>query len=186
MIIIPHPKFCELFTSVADLDPSDFGLHWSVSVSQSYGFGSGYGSFYHQAKLVRKTLIPTILWLLWLLKNDVLSKSNKQQSKKKIINPWKRVSPGFLHDKKNMCAKILRFPQKCRYLKNSKGRLQIRYKRKGSVENIIWLLYLDLGEVYNNIWEDVVLWVTNLVQHLFPNCSQADHTAYKTLLVLLT
>ncbi len=47
----------------------------------------------------------------------------------------------------------------------------------------VWLLYLDLGEVYNNIWKDVVLWVTNLVQHLFPNCSQADHTAYKTLLV---
>jgi hypothetical protein len=42
-------------------------------------------------------------------------------------------------------------------------------------------LYLDLGEVYNNIREDVVLWVTNLVQHLFPNCSQADDTAYKTL-----
>jgi hypothetical protein len=43
----------------------------------------GSGSFYYQAKLVRKTLIPTVLWLLYdflSLKNDVYvhSKSNKQ------------------------------------------------------------------------------------------------------------
>jgi hypothetical protein len=39
--------------SVADPDPSD-----------PYVFGppgSGSGSFYHQAKIVRKTLIPTVL-----------------------------------------------------------------------------------------------------------------------------
>jgi hypothetical protein len=37
----------------------------SGSTSQRYGSGSGFGSgsFYHHAKIVRKTLIPTILWL---------------------------------------------------------------------------------------------------------------------------
>jgi hypothetical protein len=63
-------------TSVADpdpdLDPPDphvFGpsRSGSGSTSQRYGSGpgscSGYGSgsFYHHAKIVRKTLIPTIL-----------------------------------------------------------------------------------------------------------------------------
>ncbi len=35
------------------------------SVSHKYGSGSGfgYGSFHHQAKIVRKTLISTVLWL---------------------------------------------------------------------------------------------------------------------------
>jgi hypothetical protein len=46
-------------------DPHVFGPHGSGSISQRYGSGSGSGSgsFYHHAKLVRKTLIPTILWL---------------------------------------------------------------------------------------------------------------------------
>jgi hypothetical protein len=56
--------------------------------------GSGSGSFYHQAKIVRKTLIPTgtVLWLLYDLlcfKHDVnvASRSNKQKTwrKKKYI-----------------------------------------------------------------------------------------------------
>jgi hypothetical protein len=49
-------------TSVPDLDPPDpyvFGPPGSVSTSQRYRSGSG--SFYHQAKIVRKTLIPTVL-----------------------------------------------------------------------------------------------------------------------------
>jgi hypothetical protein len=50
------------------------------------GFGSGF--FYHQAKIVRKTLIPTVLWLgffFFSLKNDgnVPSKSSKQKNRKK-------------------------------------------------------------------------------------------------------
>jgi hypothetical protein len=42
-----------------------FGPPGSESISQRYGSGSGSrsGSFYHQAKKVRKTLIPTVLWL---------------------------------------------------------------------------------------------------------------------------
>ncbi len=54
-------------TSVADPDPNPdpdppgphvFGPPGSGSISQRYGSGSG--SFYHHAKIVRKTLIPTI------------------------------------------------------------------------------------------------------------------------------
>jgi hypothetical protein len=33
----------------------------SGSITQWYGSGYGSGSFYHQAKIVRKTLIPTAL-----------------------------------------------------------------------------------------------------------------------------
>ncbi len=47
-------------SSVADQDPQDpyvFGLPGSGSISTRYGFGS----FYNQAKRVRKTLIPTVL-----------------------------------------------------------------------------------------------------------------------------
>jgi hypothetical protein len=37
------------------------GLPGSGSLSQKYGSVSGSGSFYHHAKIVRKTLIPAIL-----------------------------------------------------------------------------------------------------------------------------
>ncbi len=54
--------------SVADPDPPDPHVFWSPgsgSTSQRYGSGSGSrsgsGSFYHHAKKVRKTLVPTIL-----------------------------------------------------------------------------------------------------------------------------
>jgi hypothetical protein len=42
-------------------DPHVFGPPGSGSTSQRYGSGSGSGSFYHHAKIVRKTLIPSIL-----------------------------------------------------------------------------------------------------------------------------
>jgi hypothetical protein len=54
---------CGVFTSVADPDPNPdppdphvFGPPGSGSTSQRYGSGS----FYHHAKIVRKTLIPII------------------------------------------------------------------------------------------------------------------------------
>ncbi len=53
-----------LKSGVADPDPPDphvFGPSGSGSTSQRYGSGSG--SFDHHAKIVRKTLIPTIFWL---------------------------------------------------------------------------------------------------------------------------
>ena len=53
-----------MLTSVADPDPPDphvFGTPGSGSGSISQRNGSG--SFYHHAKIVRKTLIPTVLSL---------------------------------------------------------------------------------------------------------------------------
>ncbi len=44
-------------------DPHVFEPAGSESISQRYGSGSVSGSFYHHAKIVRKTLISTILWL---------------------------------------------------------------------------------------------------------------------------
>ncbi len=81
-------------TRVADPDPdlSDpyvFGPPGSGfgSINQRYGSGSrsGSGSFYYQAKIVRKTLIPTALWLLFDFLSskkyvNVPSKSNKQKN----------------------------------------------------------------------------------------------------------
>jgi len=46
-----------IVASVADTDPHVFGPPGSGSTSQRHGSGS----FYHHAKIVRKTLIPTIL-----------------------------------------------------------------------------------------------------------------------------
>jgi hypothetical protein len=54
----------KLESSVADPDPPDphvFGPPGSGSGSISQKYGSGSGSFYHQAQKVRKTLIPTAL-----------------------------------------------------------------------------------------------------------------------------
>ncbi len=80
-------------------DPHVFGPPGSGSISQRYGSGSG--SFYQQAKIIRKTLIPTVLWLLLdflSLKNDgnVPSKSNKQQNLKIrlvfLLAPWRSMT----------------------------------------------------------------------------------------------
>ncbi len=60
----------------------------SGSISQRYGSGSKSGSFYHQAKIIRKTLIPTALTSFWLFifQNDVNapSKRNKQKTRIRI------------------------------------------------------------------------------------------------------
>jgi hypothetical protein len=71
-------------TSVPDPPgPHVFGPPGSGSITRRYRSGSG--SFYHQAKIVRKTLIPTVLLLLLdflSLKNyvNVPLKSNKQKN----------------------------------------------------------------------------------------------------------
>ncbi len=46
------------------LQTSVFGPPGSGSIRTRYGFGSGSGSSNHLPKTVRKTLIPTVLWLL--------------------------------------------------------------------------------------------------------------------------
>jgi hypothetical protein len=59
----------------------------SRSDSQRDGSG-GSGSFYHQAKIVRKTWIPTVLLLLsdfLSLKNDVNVPSKSRKMWKKIV-----------------------------------------------------------------------------------------------------
>jgi hypothetical protein len=51
-------------------------------------YGSGSGSFYHQAKIVRKSLISTALWLLYdflLLKNDVNVVAKKRRKKSFLV-----------------------------------------------------------------------------------------------------
>ncbi len=84
-----------LQTSVVDPDPDPQDPHvfgppgsGSGSTSQMFGSGSGScsgsGSFYHHAKIVRKTLIPTFLLLFltfYLGKSYIYlaSKSNKQK-----------------------------------------------------------------------------------------------------------
>ena len=62
--------------SVADLDTTP-------DTPDPHVFGPpGSGSFYHQAKIARKTLIPIVLWLLLDFEKDVNvpSKSNKQKN----------------------------------------------------------------------------------------------------------
>jgi hypothetical protein len=79
LCISPQVRFLTSLDSVAD--PDVFGP-------------LGSGSFYHQAKLVRKTLIPTVLWLLYdffSLKNyvNVPSKSNKQKT---LLISWRSLT----------------------------------------------------------------------------------------------
>jgi hypothetical protein len=63
------------------LDPDPDPLFRGMMIEGS-GSRAGSGSFYHHAKMVRKTLIPTVTLFDFLsLKNDVnlASKSNKQK-----------------------------------------------------------------------------------------------------------
>jgi hypothetical protein len=82
--------FFFLVTSIADPnpdpDPHVFGPPGSWSISQRYGSGSG--SFYHWAKIIRKTLISTVLWLLFdflSLKNYVNVPSNSYMQKNLVF-----------------------------------------------------------------------------------------------------
>jgi hypothetical protein len=79
-------------SSVADPDPDPpdphvFGPPGSGSGSASQRYGSGSGSFYHHAKIVRKTLIPTILRLFdfFSFKNDVNAPSKSIKQKKIVL-----------------------------------------------------------------------------------------------------
>ncbi len=90
LLTLKRQNFVKLFHSVPDPDPNPdppdphvFGPLGSGSTSQRYESGSG--SFYHKAKILRKTVISTVLWLLFdflSLKNDVKvpSKSTMQKN----------------------------------------------------------------------------------------------------------
>ena len=76
-----------LASSVPDPDPHVFGPSGSGSISQRYESGSG--SFHHQTKIARKTLIPIILQLLLdflSLKNDVNVPSKSTVRRKTSIS----------------------------------------------------------------------------------------------------
>ncbi len=63
-------KIATVLVYPSNADPCVFRPPGSGSVSQRYGSGP----FNHQAKIVRKTLIPTVSWLFYYflsLKNDV-------------------------------------------------------------------------------------------------------------------
>jgi hypothetical protein len=78
---------------VLGLDPHVFGPLGSGfgSISKRYGSGSSSRSFYHQAKIVRKTLIPTVLWLLLdflSLKTDVNDLQKVISRKSFLLASW--------------------------------------------------------------------------------------------------
>ncbi len=76
-----------VFTGVADPDAYVIGPPGSGAGSISTRYGSG--SFYNQAKIVRKTLVPTVLRLLYdflSLKNDVNEASKSNEQKKQIFS----------------------------------------------------------------------------------------------------
>ncbi len=78
-------KILTLGNSVADPEPDPYPYLFGPPGSGSNSTRSGSGSFYHQAKIVRKTFIPAVLFLLYnllSLKNNVnvASKSNKQKN----------------------------------------------------------------------------------------------------------
>jgi hypothetical protein len=56
--IFTDPPQCLEGSGVPDPDPHVFGPTGSGSTGQRYGCGSRF--FYHQAKIVRKTLNPTV------------------------------------------------------------------------------------------------------------------------------
>jgi hypothetical protein len=76
-----------LTSSVPNPDPWDpyvFRPPGSASGSIIYLYGSGSGSLHQQAKTRRKTLISTVLWLLYgflSLKNDVRAPPKKNKHK---------------------------------------------------------------------------------------------------------
>ncbi len=66
--------------SVADPDPYVFG--WPPDPDLIRRYGSGSGSFYYRAKMIRKSLISTVKWVLYYflsLKNDGNVPTSKKQ-----------------------------------------------------------------------------------------------------------
>ncbi len=61
LFLEPGQMFLTKETSVPEPDPHDFGPPGSTSKRYGSGSGAGSGFFCHQAKIVRKTLIPTVL-----------------------------------------------------------------------------------------------------------------------------
>ncbi len=89
---------------------------WIHKFSKRYGSGFDSGPFYHQAKIVRKTLIPTALWFLYKIF---------------IFENWCKCSFKKLRGKKSLKKKICHCPILKVTNKNSRIRIRIR---DGSVD----------------------------------------------------
>ncbi len=75
-------------------DPQQWFFGPPGSASRSISQIQRSGSFYHQAKIVRKTWIPTVFLLLFYflsLKNDVPSKSNRQKNNF-LLSTWRSLT----------------------------------------------------------------------------------------------
>ncbi len=83
-----------MFGSVLRINPYVFRPPGSGSISTIYGSGSGSGSFYHQAKIIKKPWILLFCDSLWIfsLKTDVnvASKSKKQKNLEFFLLPSRR------------------------------------------------------------------------------------------------
>ncbi len=93
-------------------DPHVSGNPGSGSTSQRYGSGSGSGSgsFYHQAKIVRKTLIATVLRLhldFLSLKNDVNEPSKSNKLKILELEAWIRGSGSGSKPKRHVSGTLI-------------------------------------------------------------------------------
>jgi hypothetical protein len=78
--------FIDVFYSVADVfGPPGF-------VSQRYGSCSGSGSFYHQAKKVRKTLIPTSYFFMAFIFEKLCKCTFKKYKQKKLDKKLIKIS----------------------------------------------------------------------------------------------
>ncbi len=80
-----------------DPNPYVFGPHGSGFISHRYGIGSGSGSgsFYHQAKIVRKTLMPTVLGLLYdFLSLKIYVNIPSKRKKQTIWRPLTKIIAG--------------------------------------------------------------------------------------------
>ncbi len=109
----------------------------SGSVNQIYGSGSGSGSFYHQAKIVRKILISTVLWLV----DEFLSLKTDEnvpsiRNKKKLIFCWHLES----HWRKEQD------PNPDPYVSVTDPRIRIRNKKR------LWSITLDARPAKDEFW----------------------------------
>jgi hypothetical protein len=48
-------------SSIPDPEPDPYGIFFGLLDPDPGGYLYGSGSFYHQARIVRKTIIPTVL-----------------------------------------------------------------------------------------------------------------------------
>ncbi len=141
--------------SVADPDPHVFEP-------------PGSGSFYHHAKMVRKTLIPTILWLfltVYLCKNDVnvASKSNKQ---------------------KKLCLKISFLLASWRPMTKIAGSGSNPLVRGMDLRIQIWIRIHKMSKIHNTGYSInvQVLYRTVITYYLFPICFNQSLQTFTSLL----